>query len=79
MSLIVDHTVPDSRTTHNGNFACHFFKNLSLFSVITGINNTIIAHFLAILQALSSDFPIGNETFDRYAKETIILYLQDFG
>jgi hypothetical protein len=71
------HTKPD-KETHNGNIACHFFKNLSVSSVIMGINKTIIARPVAILQALSSDFPIGSETFYWYVKETIILYLQDF-
>jgi hypothetical protein len=77
MSLKVDHTKLDIEK-HNGNIACHFFKNLSLSSVIMGMIKQLLLT-LAILQALSSDFPIGSETFYWYAKETIVMYLQDFG
>lgn len=77
MGLLVDYPKSGgSGTTNNGNTARRIFEDSSKSSKITGIRNTLIEKFGAILQTLPSGFEIDSEAFRLEALETANLFVE---
>ena len=77
MGLIVDQPKPGgSGTSNDGNTARRFFYHTSLSAEITGIDEELIKRFSTILRAISSNFPINTDAFNKYTLETTALYLK---
>ncbi|CAH1108234.1 unnamed protein product [Psylliodes chrysocephalus] len=79
LGLLVDQVKPGgSGTTNDGNTASKFFKYPDIAARITGINYSLIKRFETILQALSSGYKNDIKNFDRYAKDTARLFIQEY-
>lgn len=63
-------------TTNDGNTARKFFRDAKTSSRITGINLELIERFSTLLGAINCGEPIDVDRFEKYAHETITLYMK---
>lgn len=76
MGLTVDKPKPGFGSTNDGNTSRTFFKNASLSSSITGIDENLIIKFHKIIRIVNCGQNIKLEKFSNLLKETFQLYLE---
>lgn len=78
LGLIVDKPKPGFGSTNDGNTAKRFFKNFSISSAITGINENLIKNLGIILNVMSSGEEINVDRFSLLLNDTKDLYLANY-
>lgn len=74
MGLKVDRVVQGMGTSNTGNVVRRFFNNSEVFE-ITGVNIDLIRTFSTILSVISCGHEIDFEKFNKYAKETVDIFV----
>lgn len=75
MGLLVDIPKPGFGTTNDGNSARHFFRNPSIASAITGIDEVLIKRLHIVLTTIACGHAIDSDKFQKYCLGTAELYV----
>lgn len=79
LGILVDQPKPGYGSTNDGNTARKFFRDPSLTSRLTGLDENFLRRFQTILITLNCGYEVNADRFDSYAKETAELYVQLYG
>ena len=75
LGLIVDLPKPGYGSTNDENTARRFFKNFTISSSITGVNENLIERFHVTFQVISCSFEVDVQKFQYFSIETARLFI----